>query len=406
MKLVNLLGGLFALNLLNGCMVSTPKLSLTEESLDLAYPKQFIQSLKLPKHIDPKNFQDMYNFLNEKLNEYARLDYQWQCQSTQKTIQENIKHYQFNCNGKWPESIPKILYENKAITDININVIQIDVSQDSTVQVKPFITAKVNEKGEVCTRDYEHYSDCQKPILPYVKQYNQNHNQKLLVGINGGYFHIADQHFYDTNCLWVNKTNNQHDYTVLNKLSFLSDSLLIINQQNYAFNCATFGKKLYSPARATFIKNMQGDYDIKNIAAGQVQLTQVDQALGAGPILIQDAQYQLDWQALPPSFEFAANSSIALGYDLKTNDEIIVLITVDGDHHGKGMFAFQIANFFKMVIEKSLSINIESLMSLDRGGSSTMVVCNQHGSRCQQVSESGQGIPGRTVLTGLGVYLK
>jgi hypothetical protein len=125
------------------------------------------------------------------------------------------------------------------------------------------------------------------------------------------------------------------------------------------------------------------------------------QGLGGGSLLIKNGKYHIGWQGLNPFFEFAATSSLAL-----TNSNTLLLITNDGVDLKEGTFPFEFANLLLTEISNELNVKIKSAMTLDRGGSATLVLCEPSGKNCNLISNSGSGKTGRPIYNGLGIYVK
>jgi hypothetical protein len=351
------------------------------------------------------NYQATFNLINTALNKLANLNYSWACSlNKRKLIHEDVKQYTFTCSGNWPAEMPEILHKNKNIKNLTINLVKADVLAGKKWTVKPIITGKVIKKA-VCTLDPEENPDCQKSILAYVQQNNSSTNSdKILAAINGGYFFIAKAGFFDSNCLWKIAPGEFKDFSKPISTAFLSDGLTIIDSQTYAYNCATFGVDMLSPDRATFTVNDAGKMEITNLASGSgVSTVGIKQALGSGPMMIQNGDYQMDWQAIPSTFEYSANTSVALAKDSSGNVSLI-LFTVDGKDKGNGMFSFEMANVLKTTLAKELGVTVTSAMSMDQGGSTTMVTCADN-EDCVKISKAGNSNPnGRSVFNGLAIF--
>jgi len=55
------------------------------------------------------------------------------------------------------------------------------------------------------------------------------------------------------------------------------------------------------------------------------------------------------------------------------------------------------------IIPKIIHEKIKSAMSLDRGGSTSLVTCDHNSSPCKIISDSGKPAPGRPIYSGLGI---
>jgi hypothetical protein len=375
-----------------------------KESLNIGYAKKYLEFVPKINHIKPFTKDDsyiyIYNEINQSLNTIAKLDYSWVCEPTiNRKISNGISLSTITCSGKWPDDIPKGYITKQNIDSIKTNIININLNNDN-IFVEPVITADINN-NQACINEGD--ETCIKPLLQSITDFNKtSSNSKIIAAINGGFF-MRPYERYHYNCLWEQVGRINIDYTKPIDTTYLGNSLIIKDGKVIAYDCALFGKSaVFNPKRPNLLIPTKGKAVIKSMLPGvqENQYKSYKQGIGGGALLIEDRKYAIDWSGLNPFFEFAATSAIAL-----TTSNHLLLLTSDGEDNKSGTFPFETANMLKIVFSKALNVEIESAMTVDRGGSATLILCQPNGGNCKIISDSGSGKKGRPIFSGLGIYL-
>ncbi len=364
-------------------------------------------------------YQDLTPLINGILTGYEGLNYNWNCDvlnTSDLNKPGTVKHYTLSCSGSWPSQLSS-LTSGKNITNLKVNVVTAGYDpQKSTVGFTPLVAA--DSPSENCNSG----SYCQETLLTQVNDYNNKSAAatKVLAAINGSYFYINNASrgvkapFWDSNCLRKPFDVLFGNPKPIINTAFIGDGLTIIDGQTYSNNCATFDNPLLkwadngSPDRATFLMGSSGPV-IQDVASGaNPSVDGVKYAIGSGPMLMQNGNYDNDWQAIPSTFEYSANTSVAVATrpSEMNNHKYTVFFTVDGNDKSNGMFSFEMANLFKYILTSKLGssrFEVQSMMSMDQGGSTTMVTC-QDGENCQKSSSAnGSGGSSRAIFNGLAI---
>ncbi|MCF6768342.1 phosphodiester glycosidase family protein [Thiotrichales bacterium 19S11-10] len=430
-----------------GLILSSTSFAIEDEKspqLDQAVAqKAFIKSLNhkrlkaLPKDIaSPEYFLALTQLINDQLNQFANYNYHWSCHTDskdKKSLGKDVIEYQYYCDGQWPkkDSLNKFLIsmfpQKPNIQNLKVNLVIADIDK---VNIKPVIAQHGKYDKQTGTYDCSKSPYCQQSLLGMTEDYNQqNPHAKAYAAINGSYFYRYSPTgtFYDMNCVWKSVDQILLGITA-DKVSlttdFIGDGLTVINSKSFANNCAAYdlkegrypvsmSKALPSPERATFIvsKNNKGQnqIEIKNLSVGEDRsYPNIVQALGAGPMLMQNGDYQVDWQGIPGAFQYSANPGLAIALNkVNPKSQKVVFFSVDGNNWKTGVFTFELANLMNNLLSKELNYKVTSMMALDRGGSTTMITCPK-GASCQKISDAGEGLnnPGRLIFNGLIITKK
>ncbi|UTW43890.1 phosphodiester glycosidase family protein [bacterium SCSIO 12844] len=404
----------------------------------------------LPKNKNSLVYRQKLNHLiNKQLNQFAGYNYQWICKlapnGKELLDNKNVTQYQVICNGQWPNKanlnkLLQLMFKEKP----NINNIKLHfvIANVNDVTVKPVIAKYGNYNFKDKSFDCSKYPYCQQSLLQMTNVYNQqNPKHKAYAVINGSYFYRYSPTgvFYDMNCIWKSFDQiilSSRGSNIKLNTKMIGDGLTIIDSKVYASNCATYALnevngfgistlQISSPQRATFVIsrdiNNHKIIEIKNMSVGEEKTSpNIIQALGAGPMLMQQGAYQLQWQDIPGTFQYSANPGLAIVSNKHNhNDRKIVFFSVDGNNWQNGMFSFELANLINELLSGKVNVsglekkqleldyNVISMMALDRGGSTAMITC-KNGSDCKKITNAGEGLDqkGRRIFNGLAITMK
>jgi len=374
--------------------IFTPKVKQFINNINKAYPFLSVKNTSgLTRHVVNNNI------INEALNLTASANYQWKCTEPLAEYLDNdnqIAYYTMTCSGEWPQAHDN-LYNKLNIKNLLVHAVVANRNSSQQWETTPLITADINNQNQCISP-----VNCRSRLFDYVQNYNRSHSRKIIAVINGGYF-FMHKGFVDSNCIWKTALSYFYNFDKPLPTSFIGDGLTIINAQTFSFNCPALGSVRISPDRATWVVDNKGNGKIVDMPAGNtIDTSNIQQALGAGPMLIQNGEYAMEWQLIPSTFGYSANTGLALAED-ESGQEKIVFFTVDGIDGKNGMYSFEMANFMKEYLGKALGFEIRSAMSMDHGGSTSMVTCSQVSGSCRLVSHSGEDDSGRAVYNGLAI---
>jgi len=307
--------------------------------------------------------------INKLLNLWASGNYNWKCTLVdQKSLNKNetVKWSKWSCQGSFPKNIPQIGGGSTGL--LTINIVDTDLT-DAGVTIKPLL-------ADAASLYTQTLSDMAKS------------RPDLIAAINGGYFFINEPKFTDSNCP---KKKYPQPATTQN----IGDGVLTIDGVNYSVNCGELGP--ISSPRATIIQDAQNNWSIQNIGAETVP-GGIIQGLGAGPAMIDKGKIAMDWQQIPSTFEYAANTAVSLAKDNNQHTHL-QLFTVDGVDNEAGMISYEMTNFIYTQYPKLFHLNVTQAMSMDQGGSTTLYVDGNI------VSKSDAKGKLRPVYDALGIFL-
>ena len=208
-------------------------------------------------------------------------------------------------------------------------------------------------------------------------------------------FLLIQRVFFDSNCPWKSYPQVTFDQ--------VGDGLLMIDGVTYSENCAVF--KTTGPARSALLQNTNGEFVIQAVDPN-TQPDNTRHALGSGPGLINQvngkSDIQIEWQGILSTFEFSANTAIALAEDA-TGQQHMMFFSVNGFDKTAGMFSFDMANFLYTAVPQYLGLSMQQAMSMDQGKSTTMFIKDDQGGRI--VSQSSHSGSTRAVYNALFVEL-
>ena len=354
--------------------------------------------------------------INDALNVLALAPHHWQClQESQTSIAEGAALHTILCNATSQDlpspasSLPRAALPSALraavgsamnLTNLRIQVVLADLT-NPRLSLRPVIAESA----------YPPEASPYRQTVLGMAQAQSAAGLTPLAGINGGYFFFSPSDpkglFFDSNCVAKFGLNfvNRSDFTTFD----LGDGITVIGGRPFSWNCQTLGdgpKEQQTPARAAVLQDAQGAVRVENLPAGPLNVSAmgIEMALGCGPMLLQKGVAAMEWQEIPSTFEFSAYTGFALAQPLGAASggaTTAVLVTVDGKDKEEGMHAWDLASFLLEVAPKLLKVRVVSALSMDQGGSTSMVIRDPTTQQNVLVSSSGEG---RSVFNALFLF--
>lgn len=357
--------------------------------------------------------------LDEALDAFALLPRDWHCQMVNQSSlvggasASSAMLYTLSCNGTLPP-MPEALQQLIKAQDIqpwlprsskstatkiteaqqqqlpstfNITIVVADLTANPKLYLAPVLAQQNSMPVEP--------SPYRQTVLG-MAQDQQQAGLRPLAGINGGYFFFLKSSptdvFFDSNCFQKFDLNFANRSTLT---SFdIGDGVHIAKGRPYSWNCPTLGKygAADKPARAAFFQDAAGQLHIANLPAGPLDVASLglQNAIGSGPMLMQNGTVDLEWQEISSTFELSANTAFGLGKSLTSGHQIGLMFTVSGRDGELGMRSADMTNFLLLQVPALLKVRLSSAMSMDQGGSTTMVVWDPVANQLRLVTSSGE----------------
>jgi len=312
--------------------------------------------------------------INTFLTHFAKQDFAWQCAPAKienLTKNGDVKWLRLRCHGKFPTDYFR--FSGKETGILKINLVTADISSPH-IKLVPQLARTSSKK---------------QPFAETLLQMGRD-NPKFIAGINGGYFYTNRKGHVDLLCL------NKH-YPELTPRN-ISDGLLIIDGNEIAQNCEW--NSFVTKGRSSLLLNQARHWYIHEIPY-ESSLPHILSAIGAGPALIKTVQgkprIDIRWEGIFSTFEFSANSAVALATDVKGHQHVI-FFTVDGVDGKAGMDSPEMANFIYFRLPRLLNLKLQSAMSMDQGHSTTLYIRDANPQIVSQASKR-KGV--RRIVDGL-----